>query len=52
MAREDCVVVPLKNVPRSLLTEFDELVVKRDYPGGRSEAIRDLMRRAIREKKA
>jgi len=41
----------VRNVPQKLLEEFDETVVKRFYPGGRSEAIRDLMRKFTREYK-
>ena len=51
MAKEDCVDIQVRNVPRILLDEFDEKVVKRLFPGGRAEAIRELMRRAIREQK-
>lgn len=39
----------VRNVPQELLEEFDAKVVEKLYPGGRSEAIRDLMRKAIRE---
>ncbi len=48
----DCVNLQIRNVPLNLLTQFDETVVKKLYPGGRSEAIRDLMRKAIREQQA
>ncbi len=41
--------VVVHNVPKDLLDEFDELVVKKSYPGGRSEALRDCMRKAIQE---
>ena len=52
MAKEDCVDVQIRNVPRKLLSEFEDVVVKPNHPGGRSEAIRDLMRRAIQEQRA
>lgn len=42
--------IQVRNVPKKLLEEFDEVVVKPLFPGGRTEAIRDLMRRAIRVK--
>lgn len=51
MAKEDCVDVQIRNVPKKLLEEFDEVVVKPLFPGGRAEAIRDLMRRAIQEQR-
>jgi len=49
LSKEGFVDVEIKNVPIKLLEEFDETVVKRFYPGGRSEAMRDLMRKFIRE---
>jgi metal-responsive CopG/Arc/MetJ family transcriptional regulator len=51
MAKEDCVDVQIRNVPKKLLEEFDEVVVKPLFPGGRAEAIRDLMRKAIQEQR-
>jgi metal-responsive CopG/Arc/MetJ family transcriptional regulator len=51
VARESCVDIEVLDVPVRLLQEFDELVVKQLYPGSRSEAIRDLMRRAVREQR-
>ena len=38
------------NVPNNLLEEFDREIVDKSYPGGRCEAIRDLMRKAINER--
>ena len=35
-------------IPRSLLARFDELIARRGY-GNRSEALRDLVRRALDE---
>jgi metal-responsive CopG/Arc/MetJ family transcriptional regulator len=52
MAKESCVDIQVRNVPKKLLEEFDEVVVKDHFPGGRAEAIRDLMRRAIQEQRA
>ncbi|MEM2107968.1 MAG: hypothetical protein QXL10_01610 [Candidatus Bathyarchaeia archaeon] len=49
---EDCVDMQIRNVPLELLAQFDERIVKKLYPGGRSEAIRDLMRKAIQEQQA
>jgi metal-responsive CopG/Arc/MetJ family transcriptional regulator len=51
MAKESYVDIEVRDVPVKLLQEFDELVVKQLFPGGRSEAIRDLMRPAVREQK-
>jgi len=51
MAKESCVDIQVRNIPKKLLEEFDETVVKTLFPGGRAEAIRDLMRRAIQEQK-
>ena len=51
MAKERCVDVHIRNIPIKLLEEFDEVVVKPLFPGGRAEAIRDLMRRAIQEQR-
>jgi metal-responsive CopG/Arc/MetJ family transcriptional regulator len=39
------------NIPNKLIEEFDREVVDKLYPGGRSEAIRDLMRKAINKAK-
>jgi len=39
----------VRNVPQKLLAEFDSEIVEKSYPGGRSEAIRDLMREAIKD---
>lgn len=50
MAKEGLTDIQVRNIPDRLLREFDE-ATKKDYPGGRSEAIRDLMRRFIRENK-
>lgn len=50
MASEGLMDIQVRNIPEKLLKEFDE-VVKAQYPGGRSEAIRDLMRRFVRENK-
>ncbi len=50
MAKENCQEVQIKNIPQQLLKEFDAEIVP-DFPGGRSEAIRTLMRDALREKR-
>jgi len=52
MAKENCVDIEVRNVPKKLLDDFDNIVVKPLFPGGRAEAIRDLMRRAIQEQRA
>ena len=51
MAKESCVDIHVRNIPQKLLEEFDEVVVKPLFPGGRAEAIRDLMRRAIQDQR-
>lgn len=51
MSKDGFIDIQVRNVPQKLLEQFDEVVVKRFYPGGRSEAIRDLMRKFIREYK-
>ena len=50
MSKEGFADIEVRNVPAKLLEEFDE-IIKPDYPGGRSEAIRDLMRQYVRRKK-
>ena len=52
MAKESCTDITIRNIPRKLLAEFDEKIVKELFPGGRAEAIRDLMRKAIQEQHA
>ena len=37
------------DVPASLLKEFGETIIRCYYPGGVSEAIKDLLRKAILE---
>jgi hypothetical protein len=37
------------NVPASLLREFGEKIIRSSYPSGDSEAIKDLMRKALLE---
>jgi len=37
------------DVPASLLTEFGEKIIQSSYPSGVSEAIKDLIRKAILE---
>jgi len=39
------------DIPASLLSEFSDKVVKPCYPGGISQAIKDLMRKAVKEQK-
>ena len=48
MSNEGFPDILIRNVPQKLLEEFDEKIVKPNYPGGRSEAVRDLMRVAVR----
>lgn len=48
---ETCADLIVRNVPLQLLNDFDILIVEKFFPGGRSEAIRDLIRKAIQEQK-
>ncbi len=41
------VELTIYNVPASLLREFAQKIVSPCYPGGVSDAVKDLMRRAI-----
>jgi metal-responsive CopG/Arc/MetJ family transcriptional regulator len=50
LTSEDLIDVVVKNVPNRLLEDFDD-AIKTKYPGGRSEAIRDLMRLFVRQEK-
>jgi hypothetical protein len=45
------VSITIHNVPESLLKEFAEKIIRPAYPGGVSDAIKDLMRKAVEEKK-
>lgn len=49
MASEGFTDVMVRSVPKQLLKDFDE-AIEDEYPS-RAEALRDLMRRFIREKK-
>lgn len=50
MPSEACFDVEIRNVPKKLLEDFDK-AIKHRYPGGRSEAVRDLMQKFVRENK-
>ena len=39
----------VRDIPAELLKDFDENIVKPFYPGGHSEAVRDLIRKSIQE---
>jgi len=43
--------ITIYDIPASLLNEFSENVVKSYYPGGISQAIKDLMKKAIKKEK-
>lgn len=45
------VSITIYYIPASLLNEFSENVAKPYYPGGMSQAIKDLMRKAIEKEK-
>jgi hypothetical protein len=44
------VSLTIYDVPASLLRQFSQNVIKPYYPGGVSDAIKDLMRKAVNEK--
>lgn len=44
------VSLTIYNVPESLLRQFSQNVIKPYYPGGVSDAIKDLMQKAVNEK--
>ena len=48
---ESYVNLTIHNVSSILLKEFMEKVVRPNYPGGISPAIKDLMRKAVEEHK-
>lgn len=50
MVKENYQELQIKNIPPQLLKQFDAEVVP-DFPGGRNEAIRTLMRDAIQKKR-
>jgi len=43
MKKEKTVDINVRNIPEDLMAKFDIYVVKPSYPGGRSEAIRNLI---------
>jgi metal-responsive CopG/Arc/MetJ family transcriptional regulator len=51
MGEVERVDIQVRNVPKQLLGDFDRIVVKPFYPGGRSAAIRDLIDKAVKAKK-
>jgi len=51
MSKRGYVNITIYDIPAELVKGFTEKIVKPFYPGGISEAIRDLMRKAIREQK-
>jgi hypothetical protein len=44
------VSLTIYDIPASLLKQFSQNVIKPHYPGGVSDAIKDLMRKAVNEK--
>ena len=48
---EISVSITIYDVPESLVREFAEKVVRPMYPGGVSDAIKDLLRKAVEEQK-
>ncbi|MCW4018018.1 MAG: ribbon-helix-helix domain-containing protein [Candidatus Bathyarchaeota archaeon] len=51
MVKGEVTEVVLQNIPDELLEEFDDKVVEKHFPGGRSEAFRYLMAAAIVDEK-
>ena len=43
--------ITIYDIPSNLLHEFSEKVVKPYYPGGISQAIKDLMKKAVEKEK-
>jgi len=43
--------ITIYDIPANLVYEFSEKVVKPYYPGGISQAIKDLMKKAIEKEK-
>jgi len=43
--------IAIHDIPAELLMEFCKKVVEPNYPGGISSAIKDLMRKAVKEQK-
>ena len=43
--------ITIYDIPANLVHEFSEKVVKPYYPGGISQAIKDLMRKAAKKEK-
>lgn len=49
MKKKRLVNITIYDVPAELVEEFKEKVVKPRYPYGTSQAIRDLMRKAVQD---
>jgi len=43
--------ITIYDIPSELVKEFSEKIVRPHYPGGISQAIKDLMRKAIKDEK-
>jgi metal-responsive CopG/Arc/MetJ family transcriptional regulator len=48
LASESCKDILVRNIPVQLLKDYNE-AIKNKYSGGRSEAIRDHMRKTVEE---
>jgi len=44
--------ITIYDIPSELVKEFNKQIVKPHYPGGISQAIKDLMRKAVEKEKA
>ena len=43
--------ITIYDIPSELVKEFSEKIVRPYYPGGISQAIKDLMRKAVKKEK-
>jgi len=43
--------ITIYDIPSELIEEFSEKIVKPYYPGGISQAIKDLMKKAVEKEK-
>lgn len=51
MSKVHYVNITVYDIPVELLNQFTSMVVKSYYPGGISQAIKDLVRKAIKKEK-
>jgi len=51
MSEPRFVHITIHDIPSSLVKEFSEKIVKPYYPGGISQAMKDLMKKAVEKEK-